>query len=265
MLPWPAICDGDRGSHSRLGRPSTVAHRDWSLAPVAGEEVRPTVRAVADPKSFTLSEGVHRYILDHSSPLDDVRQRLMEETASLGSVAGMQVPPEQSLLLTLLTRVIGAHEAVEVGTFTGLSALSIAAGLADGGRLVCCDVSEEWTAIARRYWAEAGLGDRIDLRIGPAVDTLRSLPDGPHLDLAFIDADKPSYVAYWDELVPRIRPGGILLVDNVLWRGAVVDQGVNDENTVAIRLFNNHAAADSRVDLVMLPISDGLTIAVKKP
>lgn len=219
---------------------------------------------VANPKSFLLSEGLHRYLLDHSSPVDDVRRRLMEETASLGDVAAMQVAPEQSLFLTFITRAMRARQAVEVGTFTGLSALSIAMALGDGGRLTCCDVSEEWTAMARRYWAEAGVEGRIDLRVAPAADTLRSLPHGPHLDLAFIDADKPGYVTYWDELVPRMRPGGVVLADNVLWRGAVVDESVTDDNTVAIRRFNDHAAADSRVDLVMVPISDGLTIAVKK-
>lgn len=220
---------------------------------------------MADPKSFTLSEDVHRYLLDHSSPLDDVRRRLVEETASLGGVAAMQVAPEQSLFLTLLTRAVGALHAVEVGTFTGLSALSIATALADGGSLICCDVSEEWTAIARRYWAEAGIEDRIDLRIAPAADTLRSLPRAQHLDLAFIDADKPGYVTYWDELVPRMRPGGVVLVDNVLWRGAVIDESITDDNTAAIRRFNDHAVNDSRVDLVMVPISDGLTMAVKRP
>jgi caffeoyl-CoA O-methyltransferase len=164
----------------------------------------------------------------------------------------------------LLTRTLGVRQAVEVGTFTGMSSLSIALGLAEGGRLLCCDVSEEWTSVATRYWEEAGVSDRIELRIAPATETLRALPSDPTIDLAFIDADKPNYVAYWDELVPRMRQGGVLLVDNVLWRGQVADDAVNDENTVAIRAFNDHAAADERVELVMLPISDGLTFAVKR-
>ena len=219
---------------------------------------------MTDPKSFVLDAGVHQYLIEHSSPLGDVRRRLIDATAALGSVSGMQVAPEQSLFLTLLTRALGVRHAVEVGTFTGLSALSIAAGLADGGRLLCCDVSEEWTSIARRHWDEAGLADRIDLRIAPAAETLRALPAEATIDLCFIDADKPGYIGYWEELVPRMRPGGVLLVDNVLWSGRVADPSVDDPNTAAIRAFNDHARADPRVELVMLPISDGLTMAITR-
>jgi caffeoyl-CoA O-methyltransferase len=219
---------------------------------------------VSEPKSFVLGRDVHDYLVAHSTPLDDVRRRLVDATAQLGEVARMQVAPEQSQFLTILTRALGVRSAVEVGTFTGLSALSIAAGLAEGGRLVCCDVSDEWTSVGRPYWEEAGVADRIDLRIAPAADTLRSLPAEPTLDLVFIDADKPGYITYWDELVPRVRPGGVLLVDNVLWSGRILDEAVDDENTNAIRAFNDHAAADDRVELVMLPISDGLTMARKK-
>ena len=222
-------------------------------------------RRVADPKSFTLSPEVHEYLVGHSTPLDDVRCRLAAETRALGTVAGMQVAPEQAQFLTVLTRLVGVELAVEVGTFTGMSALSIAMGLADGGRLVCCDVSEEWTNVARRYWAEAGVDERIDLHIGPAIDTLGNLPAGAYLDLAFIDADKGGYVGYWEALVPRMRPGGLLLVDNVLWSGRVVHAGDRDDDTMAIRRFNDHAAADGRVELVMLPISDGLTVARRLP
>lgn len=214
-----------------------------------------------EPKSFVLGGEIHRYLVEHSSPLDEVRRRLIEETAALGDVSVMQIAPEQSLFLTLLTRLLGVRSAVEIGTFTGLSALSIALGLAEGGRLLCCDVSEEWTAVARRSWAEAGVDDRIDLRIAPAADTLRALPREASIDLCFIDADKPGYIGYWEELLPRVRPGGVLLVDNVLWSGRVADADVNDENTEAIRRFNDHAAADDRVELVMLPVSDGLTLA----
>lgn len=219
---------------------------------------------VAAPKSFVLGEDVHRYLLAHSTPLDPVRRRLIEVTEAMGPVAGMQVAPEQSLLLTLLTRLLGARSAVEVGTFTGLSALSIALGLAEGGRLVCCDVSREWTDVARRHWAEAGVEDRIDLRIAPAAETLRALPAAPTVDLAFIDADKTGYVDYWEELVPRLRPGGVLLVDNVLWAGRVVDDEVTDRDTEAIRAFNRHAAGDTRVELVVLPVADGLTLARRR-
>lgn len=219
---------------------------------------------MAEPKSFVLSADVHRYLIDHSSALDKVRRRLIDETAALGPVAGMQVAPEQSLLLTALTRMVGARRAVEVGTFTGLSSLSIAIGLPSGGRLVCCDVNEEWTAMARRAWAEAGVADRVELRIGPAADTLRALPPEPHVDLAFIDADKPGYIAYWEELVPRLRPGGVLLVDNVLWQGRVADPTATDDATMAVRAFNDHAVADRRVELVILPVSDGLTLALRR-
>ncbi len=219
---------------------------------------------MTDPKSFVLSPAVHEYLVDHSSALDDVRRRLIAETATLGAISGMQVAPEQSLLLTALTRLVRAREAVEIGTFTGLSSLSIALGLADGGHLLCCDVSEDWTAVARRAWVDAGVDERIELRIAPGADTLRSLPNRPYIDLAFIDADKPGYITYWEELVPRLRSGGVLLVDNVLWRGRVADPADSDEATVAIRAFNDHALADRRVDIVMLPVSDGLSLATRR-
>jgi len=219
---------------------------------------------MTDPKSFVLFPAVHEYLVDHSSALDDVRRRLIAETATLGAISGMQVAPEQSLLLTALTRLIRAREAVEIGTFTGLSSLSIALGLADGGHLLCCDVSEDWTAVARRAWVDAGVDERIELRIAPGADTLRSLPNRPYIDLAFIDADKPGYITYWEELVPRLRSGGVLLVDNVLWRGRVADPADSDEATVAIRAFNDHALADRRVDIVMLPVSDGLSLATRR-
>lgn len=222
-----------------------------------------TVRRVS-PKSFLLTDDLHQYLVGHSAALDDVRSRLIEETSRLGPVSVMQVAPEQSVLLTLLTRLVGAEQAVEVGTFTGLSALSIALGLPDGGRLLCCDLNEEWTSVARRFWKEAGVDHRIELRIGPAIDTLRSLPNDPFVDVAFIDADKTGYIGYWEELVPRVRPGGILLVDNVLQQGRITDSGADDESVVAVRAFNDHAAADHRVELVMLPVSDGLTLARKR-
>jgi len=213
------------------------------------------------PKSFLLDETIHQYLLEHSSPIDDVRRRLADETAGLGPISMMQIAPEQSLFTTMLTRAIGARRAVEVGTFTGMSSLSIALGMPPDGRLLCCDVSEEWTAVARRYWAEAGVSDRIELRIGPAADTLRALPPEAVFDLAFIDADKPGYITYWDEIVPRMRPGGILLIDNVLQHGQIVDPEAKGESVLAMREFNSHAAADKRVELVMLPIGDGLTMA----
>jgi caffeoyl-CoA O-methyltransferase len=218
----------------------------------------------AAPKSFFLSAEVHEYLLEHGQRPDPIQQALIDATAALGPVAGMQIAPEQGALMTMLTQLIGARRAVEVGTFTGYSALCIARGLAPGGRLLCCDVSEEWTSIGRPYWEQAGVADRIDLVIAPAVDTLSALPDDPTIDIAFIDADKPNYPNYFEQLVRRMRPNGLLLVDNVLWSGRVVDPDATDENTVAIRAFNDLVAADPRVEVVMLPVSDGLTLARKR-
>ena len=202
------------------------------------------------------------YAVAHGSwPVDEVLSDLRDETQALGGAAGMQIGPVQGQLLTLLTRVVGARRAVEVGTFTGYSSLCIARGLAEGGTLVCCDVSDEWTAIGRRAWQRAGLADRIDLRIAPALDTLRALPADEPFDLAFIDADKPGYVGYWGELVPRVRPGGLLLADNVLWSGTIADEADTEPDTLALRAFNDAVAADDRVEAVVLPAFDGLTIA----
>ncbi len=216
---------------------------------------------MADPKSFFLGAEVHEYLVAHGAPPDPVQQGLIRTTAELGGVSMMQIAPEQGAFMTMLTRLLDVRQAVEVGTFTGYSSLCIARGLAPGGRLLCCDVSEEWTAVARRAWDEAGVADRIELRIAPAIDTLRSLPTERTIDLAFVDADKPMYGAYADELLARMRPGGVLMVDNVLWGGAVVDAASTDENTVAIRAFNDWLAADDRVETVMLPLGDGLTLA----
>jgi caffeoyl-CoA O-methyltransferase len=215
------------------------------------------------PKSFLLTDELHRYLLEHTTPLDDVQRSLIAETEELGGVARMQVAPEQGALLTLLTRLVGARRAVEVGTFTGYSALCIARGLVPGGTLLCCDVSEEWTAIGRRHWAKAGVDDRITLTIAPAVDTLKSLPVDEPFDLAFIDADKGNYVAYVDLIVERLRPGGILLIDNVLWSGRVLDPTADDADTVAIRACNDHVASHPQLESVILPVSDGVTLALR--
>lgn len=215
-------------------------------------------------RTLNVTEQLHEYLLANGTQPDDVQHSLIAATrAAVPEHFGMQISPDEGMFLTLVTRIAGVRDAVEIGTFTGYSSLCIARGLADGGRLLCCDVSEEWTAIARDHWQRAGVADRIDLRIAPALDTLRSLPEGTGFDLAFIDADKPSYVAYWEELVPRIRPGGVLLVDNTLWSGRVIS-GEDDRNTRAIVEFNAHAAADARVDLVILTVSDGVTMAVKR-
>ena len=213
------------------------------------------------PKSFFLSREVHQYLLDHGTQPDPLLRELAEETNTrLGALAGMQIAPEQGAFMTLLARLIGARRAIEVGTFTGYSALCIARGLSDDGKLICCDVSEEWTNIGRPYWDKAGMSGRIDLRIGPAADTLRALPADSAFDLAFIDADKPNYPVYYEELVTRMRPGGVILVDNVLWGGAVANPEKTDPQTAAIRAVNTQVAADERVEAVMLPISDGLSL-----
>jgi caffeoyl-CoA O-methyltransferase len=221
---------------------------------------------VADsPKSFYLSAPIHEYLVAHGTPPDDVQRWLIDETKQrVPDFSMMQVAPEQGAFMTVLTRLLGARQAVEVGTFTGYSALCIARGLAPGGRLLCCDVSEEWTSIAREAWSRAGVADRIDLRIAPAIETLRALPAEETIDLAFIDADKPSYGGYYDELLRRLRPNGAILVDNTLWGGNVIDGSAEDDNTKAIRAFNDQVAADDRVDCVQLPISDGLTLLRKR-
>jgi caffeoyl-CoA O-methyltransferase len=211
-----------------------------------------------------LGDLVSHYLVAHSSPPDELVQRLIAETAALGSVSGMQISSDEGAFLTIVARLVRARSAVEVGTFTGYSAICIARGLTAEGHLLCCDVSAEWTDIARRYWAEAGLSDRIELRLAPAADTLRSLPEEPQFDLAFIDADKPGYPTYWGEIVPRMHPGGAILVDNVLQRRRVVDDAVTDENVVAIRRFNDQVVADDRVDVAMLPIRDGVTLAITR-
>jgi len=220
-------------------------------------------RAVA-PKSFLLTAELASYLVGHGSPPDTLQLALIDETAALGPIAGMQVSPEQGAFLTLLTRLIGARSAVEVGTFTGYSALCIARGLPADGHLLCCDVSEEWTAIARRAWDAGGVADRIELKIAPGADTLRALPREETIDLGFIDADKPGYPVYYEELLARLRPNGVLLVDNVLWGGRVTQADADDDNTKAIKAFNDMVAADDRVEAVMLPISDGLTLCRKK-
>jgi caffeoyl-CoA O-methyltransferase len=217
-----------------------------------------------DPKSFFLSRQAAEYLVAHGAPPDEIQQRLIAETRALGPMAMMQISPEQGAFMTLLAKIKGARSAVEVGTFTGYSALCLARGLAPDGQLLCLDVNEEWTAIGQRYWKEAGVADRIELRLGPAADSLRSFPEGPRWDLAFIDADKPNYPTYWEEILRRLEPGGVVLVDNVLWSGRVFDPSAEDDDTEAIRRFNDLVAADPRVEVVMLAVSDGLTLARRR-
>jgi caffeoyl-CoA O-methyltransferase len=215
-------------------------------------------------KSLGVSPEVHAYLVEHGAPPDEVARELIEETRKLGGISIMQVAPEQGAFLTVFARALGARRALEVGTFTGYSSLCIARGLAPGGKLVTCDTSDEWTQVARRYWEKAGVAEKIELRLGPGADSLRALPTDPVFDLGFIDADKPGYPVYYEEILKRLRPGGVILVDNVLWTGRVADPAAQDEMTTAIRAFNDKVAADPRVDCVMLPISDGLTLLRKR-
>ena len=216
------------------------------------------------PKSVQMTAALHAYLVTHGTPPDEIQRALIDETRALGDLSVMQIAPEQGAFMTLVARILGARRAIEIGTFTGYSALCLARGLADDGELICCDVSEEWTSVGRRYWERAGVAHKIDLRIAPAIETLAQLPREPNFDLAFIDADKAAYTDYFEALLPLIRQGGVILVDNVLWMGAVVDPAANDKDTVAIRKFNDLVAADSRVECVMLPIADGLTLLRKR-
>jgi caffeoyl-CoA O-methyltransferase len=216
-------------------------------------------------RNFPITDEVRDYAAGRSTwPPDEAVRRLQTRTRALGGVAGMQVGDDQGQLLTMMARLVDARRAVEVGTFTGYSGLCIARGLAEGGSLLCCDVSAEWTAIGIDAWQEAGLDDRIELRIAPALQTLQALPLEPVIDFVFLDADKTGYIDYWDELVPRVRPGGVLLADNVLWSGRVVDPNDREADTEALRMFNDMVAADDRVEVVLLTAFDGLTIARKR-
>jgi len=215
-------------------------------------------------KSFFLTPEIHGYILDHIDAPDALQRELIEETAKLGPIAMMQIAPEQGAFMELLVRTSGARRAVEVGTFTGYSALCIARALGPEGRLLCLDTSEEWTAIARRYWERDGVADRIELRLAPGAETLAMLPRQALFDFAFIDADKPAYRTYYEEILARLRPGGLIVCDNVLWNGRVVDPQADDPQTREIRAFNDFVARDPRVDRSMIAVGDGLMIARKR-
>ncbi len=189
--------------------------------------------------------------------------RLREETAS-NPMSGMQVSPEQGQFLAFLARLTGARRTLEVGVFTGYSSLSVALALPEDGHIVACDVSEEWTTVAQRYWREAGVDRKIELHLRPALETLRQLlAEGRRntFDFAFIDADKANYQAYFDSALELVRPGGLIVVDNVLWHGQVIDPAVQDEDTLAIRRFNQCLRQDDRVHITLVPIGDGLTLA----
>jgi caffeoyl-CoA O-methyltransferase len=217
-------------------------------------------------RTTALTDRLYDYLIEVSVREPPLLRELREETAAL-PMAMMQIGPEQGQFMRLLIELIGARRAVEVGTFTGYSALCVAEAMGPQGRLVACDVSEEYTAIARRYWARAGVADRIDLRLGPGVATLdKMLADGAAgtIDFVFIDANKPDYGAYFERAMKLLRPAGLIAIDNVLWGGAVADPAVDDEDTSAIRELNRKLAKDERVSLSMVPIGDGLTLARKR-
>jgi caffeoyl-CoA O-methyltransferase len=210
-------------------------------------------------KFLPMSAELHRYVVEHSSPRDDALLSAERETQALGDLASMQMAAEQGTLFTVLVAAMGARLAVEVGTFTGYGALCIARGLAPGGRLICCELDPERAAIAQRTLELGGVADRAELRIGPAIDTLRAMPPDPVIDFAFIDADKPGYGDYLEELLPRMRPNGLIALDNVLMDGRVIDPGADDASTVAMRELNDRLVNDPRVEVAMVAMADGIT------
>jgi caffeoyl-CoA O-methyltransferase len=210
-----------------------------------------------------VAPAIEDYLVAHSQPADAVLRDLAEEThRELSQQSGMQITHDEGELLTMLVRLTGARQAVEVGTFTGYSSVCIARGLPDDGHLLCCDVSEEYTSVARRYWERAGLTDKVTLEIGPAVDTLRGLPAEEGIDFAFIDADKTGYPSYVEEILPRTRPGGLIILDNMLRDGRVLSPESDDDR--AIHDLNEALVADDRVDVVLLPVRDGVSLVRKR-
>jgi predicted O-methyltransferase YrrM len=216
-------------------------------------------------RTLTLDEDLHRYMVDVSLRETPIRRRLREETAKL-EPARMQIAPEQGQLMALLVSLMGARNTLEVGVFTGYSALCVAEALPDDGHIIACDVSEEWTSVARRYWKEAGVEGKIELKLAPAVESLTSLIEKGkegQFDFAFIDADKGNYATYFDRCLELLRPGGLIAVDNTLWSGRVIDSADQSNDTKVLRAFNEALRNDSRIALSMVPIGDGLTLALK--
>ena len=217
-------------------------------------------------RTLTMTEPLYDYLLSINRPLPDVLNRLREETLKL-PMAMMQISVEQGRFMGLLIELMGVRRALEVGVFTGYSALTVALALPEDGRLIACDISEEWTSIGRRYWQEAGVAGKIDLRIGPALDTLDgllALGQAGTFDFVFIDADKPNYDSYYERALKLLRPNGLIAIDNTLWSGKVADETAQDESTVALRALNARLRDDDRVTLSVLPIGDGLTLALKR-
>ncbi len=217
-------------------------------------------------RTIVVTDTLYEYLLAASLRETDLQRRLREETAANPS-ARMQIAPEQGQFMGLIARMIGARRCLEVGVFTGYSSLAVALALPDDGRIVACDVSEEWTAVARRYWQAAGVAHKVELRLAPAIETLDALiaaGEAGAYDLAFIDADKTNYLEYYERVLVLLRPGGVVMTDNTLWSGRVADPEVGDADTVALRHYNEHLHRDERVDLSLVPIGDGLTLARKR-
>jgi len=217
-------------------------------------------------KTIGLSDELAAYVVAVGAREPQVLARLREETAVLPQ-HGMQISPEEGAFLAMLARLTGARRCIEVGTFTGYSSTAVALALPADGKLVCCDVSQEWTDLARRAWQEAGVADRIDLRIAPAQETLAALLDAGEADtydFAFVDADKAGYDTYYEQLLRLVRPGGLIAFDNTLWSGRVLEQDPDDEDTRALQALNAKLAVDERVDLCLLPVADGVTLALRR-
>jgi caffeoyl-CoA O-methyltransferase len=217
-------------------------------------------------RSISLTDSLYEYLLSVSLREPDLLRRLREETAALPN-ARMQIAPEQGQFMALLVQLTGARRCLEVGVFTGYSSLAVALALPDGGRIVACDVSEEWTTVARRYWSAAGVAHKIDLRLAPALETLEGLlaaGEAGSYDFAFLDADKENYLRYYELALGLVRPGGLIVADNTLWSGRVIDPSNGEATTVALRRFNETLHTDDRIDLSLVPVGDGLTLARKR-
>ena len=215
-------------------------------------------------KYTSLDDDLHAYMVSVGVRQDEVLARIQAETTAMGSISAMQIAPDQGAFMELLTRALGVTEALEVGTFTGYSAISIARGLAPGGRLLCLELSDEYAEIAASNLSDAGVADRVEIRVGPAAETLQALPERELFDLVFVDADKTGYDVYFEEALKRTRPGGLILLDNTLQDGRVLDPDPDDESTNAIVALNAKLAEDERIDLSMVAIADGITIARKR-
>jgi caffeoyl-CoA O-methyltransferase len=226
--------------------------------------VQANVRPSVIEKFLQMSGELQEYVVEHCSPRDDALIEIERDTEALGGIAVMQMSAEQGALFTVLVGALGARLAVEVGTFTGYGAVCIARGLAPGGRLICCEVDPERAAMAVSNLERAGVADVCDMRVGPALETLQALPLEESIDFAFIDADKTGYSDYYDELLPRMRPGGLIALDNVLRGGQVLDPDTGDESNDAMRALNDRIARDPRVEVAMVPMADGITFARKK-